>query len=80
MTCPLLLVQAGLPQPPGPTADWFADLTARFAQGLSQELAQLARNRPTIAVTQIDTGHPMVLQAPETVAALITAFVRGLPG
>ncbi|MYT33914.1 MULTISPECIES: alpha/beta hydrolase [unclassified Streptomyces] len=80
VACPLLLVQAGRPQPPGPTAGWFADLTARFARGLGQELAELSRNRPTITVAQIDAGHPMVLQAPQAVATLITRFVRGLPG
>lgn len=78
--CPLLLVQAGRPQPPSPAMEWFDDLSARFARGLSAELAELSRNRPTITVTQIDASHPMVLEAPEAVAALIARFVRGLPG
>lgn len=60
--------------------EWFDDLSARFARGLSAELAELSRNRPTITVTQIDASHPMVLEAPEAVAALIARFVRGLPG
>ncbi|MGG2464637.1 hypothetical protein ACO0M4_33590 [Streptomyces sp. RGM 3693] len=80
VACPLLLLQAGCPQPPGPTANWFADLTVGFARGLSHELAELSRTRPTITVAQVDAGHPMVLQAPEAVAMLITGFVRGLPG
>ncbi len=78
--CPLLLVQAGRPQPSSPAMEWFDDLSARFAQGLSAELAELSRSQPTITVTQIDAAHPMVLEAPEAVAALISDFVRGLPG
>ncbi|MFD9412102.1 alpha/beta fold hydrolase [Streptomyces sp. NPDC059989] len=77
--CPLLLVQAGQLAPSSPAMEWFADLSARFARGLSAELAELARNRPTITVTQIDASHPMVLEAPEAVATLIAGFVRGLP-
>ncbi|MEV6671905.1 alpha/beta hydrolase [Streptomyces sp. NPDC051162] len=80
VTCPLLLVQAGRPQPPGPVAQWFADLSVRFAQGLSAELAELSHNRPTITFARIDAGHPMTLEAPEAVAALVAGFVRGLPG
>ncbi|WP_262704356.1 MULTISPECIES: alpha/beta fold hydrolase [Streptomyces] len=77
---PLLLVQAGRPQPPTPTMEWFDDFLARFAQGLSAELDGLSRTRPSITVTGIDATHAMVLEAPEAVAALIAGFVRGLPG
>ncbi|MGG2460197.1 alpha/beta fold hydrolase [Streptomyces sp. RGM 3693] len=77
---PLLLVQAGRPEPPRRSMEWFDDLSARFARGLCAELAELSRNRPTITVAQIDAGHPMTLEAPEAVATLIAGFVRGLSG
>lgn len=79
VTCPLLLVQAGRPEPPRPSMAWFDDLSARFARGLAAELAELSRSRATVTVARIDAGHPMVLEAPDAVAALIAGFVRGLP-
>ncbi|WP_413806374.1 alpha/beta fold hydrolase [Streptomyces sp. OE57] len=78
--CPLLLVQAGRPQPPTPAMEWFDDFLARFARGLSAELDGLSRIRPSITVTGIDATHAMVLEAPEAVATLIAGFVRELPG
>ncbi|MFF8233934.1 alpha/beta fold hydrolase [Streptomyces caelestis] len=77
--CPLLLVQAGRRIPPAPGMEWFADFSTRFAQGVSDELAALTRNRPTITVNSIDATHPMNLEAPEAVATLVADFVRGLP-
>lgn len=77
VTCPLLLVQAGR-QPPR-SADWLDDLFTSFARGLAAELAALARNRDSVTVAQIDATHEMVLGTPDAVAALIAAFVRGLP-
>jgi pimeloyl-ACP methyl ester carboxylesterase len=79
LDCPLLLVQAGRRLPPAPGTEWFGEFNARFAQGVSDELAALARTRPTITVNRIDATHPMVLETPETVAALVAGFVRGLP-
>lgn len=79
VTCPLLLVQAGRPEPSRPSMEWFDDLSARFARGLAAELAELSHNRATVTVARIDAGHAMPLEAPDAVAALIAGFVRGLP-
>ncbi|MEV2216151.1 alpha/beta fold hydrolase [Streptomyces sp. NPDC050997] len=76
---PLLLVQAGRRPSPAPGMEWFADFSARFAQGVSDELAALSRTRPTISVDRIDATHPMNLETPEAVATLVAGFVRGLP-
>ncbi|MFE9557288.1 alpha/beta fold hydrolase [Streptomyces sp. NPDC006703] len=78
--CPLLLVQAGRRLPSAPGMEWFGEFNARFAQGVSDELAALSRTRSTIGVERIDATHIMNLETPETVAALVTGFVRGLPG
>lgn len=75
---PVLLVQAGRQLPPAPGMEWFGGFSARFAQGVSDELASLARDRPTISVNRIDAAHPMNLQTPEAVATLVAGFVRGL--
>ncbi|MFJ6760854.1 alpha/beta fold hydrolase [Streptomyces sp. NPDC091273] len=77
---PLLVVQAGRQLPPAPGMEWFAEFSARFARGVSEELAALSSTRPTIGVDRIDATHLMNLEAPEAVAALVAAFVRGLPG
>ncbi|MFD3502969.1 alpha/beta fold hydrolase [Streptomyces sp. NPDC058678] len=77
--CPLLLIQAGRRLPPAPGMEWFGDFSARFAHGVSDELAALSRTRPTISVNQVDATHLMHLETPEAVATLITGFVRGLP-
>ncbi|GHG74896.1 alpha/beta fold hydrolase [Streptomyces griseocarneus] len=76
---PLLLVQAGRQLPPAPGMEWFGEFNARFARGVSDELAALSRTRPTITVNRIDATHLMNLEAPEAVATLVTGFVRGLP-
>ncbi|MFJ3728000.1 alpha/beta fold hydrolase [Streptomyces sp. NPDC090045] len=76
---PLLVVQAGRQLPPAPGMEWFAEFSARFAQGVSEELSGLAGTRPTIAVNRIDATHLMNLETPEAVAALVAGFVRGLP-
>ncbi|MEU6773180.1 alpha/beta hydrolase [Streptomyces sp. NPDC046759] len=78
--CPLLLVQAGRRQPPAPGTEWFDEFSARFAQVVSGELAALSGTRPTIHVSRIDAGHPMILETPEAVATLVAEFVRELPG
>ncbi|WP_305779178.1 alpha/beta fold hydrolase [Nocardia nova] len=77
VTCPLLLVQAGR-QPPRSTK-WLDDLFASFARGLAAELAAFVRDRATVTVARIDATHEMVLETPESVAALIARFVRELP-
>ncbi|MEV8524238.1 alpha/beta hydrolase [Streptomyces sp. NPDC052000] len=77
--CPLLLVQAGRRLPSAPGMEWFGEFNARFAQGVSDELAALSRTRSTISVERIDATHIMNLEAPETVATLVTGFDRGLP-
>ncbi|MEV5951224.1 alpha/beta hydrolase [Streptomyces sp. NPDC051993] len=77
--CPLLLVQAGRRLPSAPGMEWFGEFNARFAQGVSDELAALSRTRSTISVERVDATHIMNLETPETVAALVTGFVRGLP-
>ncbi|MDC0767500.1 alpha/beta fold hydrolase [Streptomyces sp. HD] len=76
---PLLLVQAGRRLPTAPGMEWFDEFSARFAQGVSDELAELSRTRPTIGVSRIDATHIMNMEAPEAVATLVTEFVRGLP-
>jgi pimeloyl-ACP methyl ester carboxylesterase len=76
---PLLLVQAGRRLPPAPGMEWFDEFSARFARGVSDELAALSRTRPTIGVNRIDATHPMILETPEAVATLVAGFVRGLP-
>lgn len=76
--CPLLLVQAGRRLPPAPGMEWFDDVSTRFAQEVSDDLAALSRTRPTITVNRIDATHPMNLEAPEAVATLVADFVRGL--
>jgi pimeloyl-ACP methyl ester carboxylesterase len=76
--CPLLLVQAGRRLPPAPGMEWFDDFSSRFAQEVSDELAALSRTRPTVTVTTIDATHPMNLEAPEAVAALVADFVGRL--
>ncbi|MFE3521337.1 alpha/beta fold hydrolase [Streptomyces sp. NPDC059161] len=77
--CPLLLVQAGRRPPSAPGMEWFGEFNARFAQGVSDELAALSRTRSTIGVERIDATHIMNLETPEAVATLVTGFVRGLP-
>ncbi|WP_328786466.1 MULTISPECIES: alpha/beta fold hydrolase [unclassified Streptomyces] len=77
---PLLLVQAGRQLPPAPGMEWFGEFSARFAQGVSEELATLTRTRPTITVNRIDATHLMNMETPEAVATLVAGFVRGLPG
>ncbi|MEU9305529.1 alpha/beta hydrolase [Streptomyces sp. NPDC048269] len=77
--CPVLLVQAGRRPPPAPGMEWFGEFSARFARGVSEELAALSHTRPTISVDRIDATHPMNLEAPEMVATLVAGFVRGLP-
>lgn len=77
--CPLLLVQAGRRLPPAPGMEWFDDFSARFAQGVSDELAALSRTRPTISVNRIYATHPMILETPEAVATLVAGFVQRLP-
>ncbi|WP_369777265.1 alpha/beta fold hydrolase [Streptomyces sp. R33] len=77
---PLLLVQAGRQLPPAPGMEWFGEFSARFAQGVSEELATLTRTRPTIIVNRIDATHLMNMETPEAVATLVAGFVRGLPG
>ncbi|WP_043262937.1 alpha/beta hydrolase [Streptomyces sp. CT34] len=77
--CPLLLVQAGKPDPL-PTPEWFDDLQVRFARGLSAELTELARVRPTVTFTSVDATHAMVQEVPEAVAELVSGFVHGLSG
>ncbi|KUN00098.1 hydrolase [Streptomyces yokosukanensis] len=76
---PLLVVQAGRQLPPAPGMEWFAEFSARLAARVSDELAALSRTRPTISVHRIDATHPMNMEAPEAVAALVAGFVRGLP-
>ncbi|WP_433859193.1 alpha/beta hydrolase [Streptomyces kronopolitis] len=76
---PLMLVQAGRRLPPAPGMEWFAEFNARFTHGVSDELATLARTRPTLGVDRIDATHATILEAPETVAGLVAGFVRGLP-
>jgi pimeloyl-ACP methyl ester carboxylesterase len=77
--CPLLLVEAGRRLPPAPGMEWFDEFSARFAQGVSEELAALSRTRPTISVNRIDATHLMNMETPEAVATLVAGFVRGLP-
>jgi pimeloyl-ACP methyl ester carboxylesterase len=77
---PLLLVQAGRQLPPAPGMEWFNEFNARFARGVSDELAALSRARPTISVNRVDATHLMILETPEAVATLVAEFVRGLPG
>ncbi|MFD7916904.1 alpha/beta fold hydrolase [Streptomyces sp. NPDC059752] len=77
---PLLLVQAGRQLPPAPGMEWFGEFRARFAQGVSEELATLTRTRPTITVNRIDATHLMNMETPEAVATGVAGFVRGLPG
>ncbi|WP_329144007.1 alpha/beta fold hydrolase [Streptomyces sp. NBC_01456] len=77
--CPLLLVQAGRRLPPAPGMEWFDEFSARFASGVSDELAALSRTQPTININRIDATHPMILETPEGVATLVAGFVRGLP-
>ncbi|NUP24840.1 MAG: alpha/beta hydrolase [Streptomyces sp.] len=77
--CPLLLVQAGRRLPTAPGMEWFDEFNARFAQGVSAELAELSRTRPAIGVSRIDATHIMNMEAPEAVARLVAEFVRGLP-
>lgn len=77
---PLLLVQAGRQLPSAPGMEWFGEFSARFAQGVSEELATLTRTRPTIIVNRIDATHLMNMETPEAVATLVAGFVRGLPG
>ncbi|MGW7087222.1 alpha/beta fold hydrolase [Streptomyces sp. NPDC054871] len=76
---PLLLVQAGRQLPPAPGMEWFAEFSARFAQGVSDELAVISRTRPTVRVHRIDATHLMNMEAPEAVAKLVAGFVQGLP-
>lgn len=76
---PLLLVQAGRQLPPAPGMEWFAEFSARFAQGVSDELAVISRARPTISVHRIDATHVMNMESPKAVATLVAEFVRGLP-
>ncbi|MEV6836960.1 alpha/beta fold hydrolase [Streptomyces sp. NPDC051133] len=76
---PLLLVQAGRRLPPAPGMEWFGDFSARFAREVADDLAVLSRRRAAIDVQRIDATHPMVLQTPEAVAALVAGFVRNLP-
>ncbi|WP_217169760.1 alpha/beta fold hydrolase [Streptomyces sp. AC512_CC834] len=76
---PLLLVQAGRRPPAPPGMEWFDEFSARFAREVSDELAALARTRPTLAVSRVDATHVMHMEAPEAVASLVTGFVRGLP-
>lgn len=77
---PLLLVQAGRRLSPAPGMEWFDEFTARFARGVSDELAALSRTRPGVSVSEIDATHPMNMETPEAVATLVAGFVRGLPG
>ncbi|WP_128429869.1 alpha/beta fold hydrolase [Streptomyces cyaneus] len=77
--CPLLLVQAGRRLPTVPGLEWFDEFNARFARGVSEELAALSRTRPTISVNRIDATHLMTMETPEAVATLVSGFVRGLP-
>ncbi|MEV6394528.1 alpha/beta hydrolase [Streptomyces sp. NPDC051907] len=77
---PLLLVQAGRRLPPAPGMEWFSEFSARFAQGVSDDLDTLSRTRPTISVHRIDATHLMILETPEGVATRVAEFVRGLPG
>jgi pimeloyl-ACP methyl ester carboxylesterase len=76
---PLLLVQAGRQLPPAPGMEWFGDFSARFAQGVLEELALLSSARPTVSVNRIDATHLMNMETPEAVATLVAGFVRGLP-
>ncbi|TPQ22670.1 alpha/beta fold hydrolase [Streptomyces sporangiiformans] len=78
--CPLLLVQAGRRLPPAPGMEWFDEFSARFAQGVSEELAAVSRTRPTISVNRIDATHLMNMETPEAAATLVAGFVGGLPG
>ncbi|MDX3536506.1 alpha/beta hydrolase [Streptomyces sp. MB09-01] len=77
---PLLIVQAGRQLPSAPGLEWFGEFSARFARGVTEELAALSGTRPTISVDRIDATHLMNLETPQAVAALVAAFVRGLPG
>ncbi|MEV1021021.1 alpha/beta hydrolase [Streptomyces sp. NPDC050264] len=74
---PLLLIQAGRQPSPAPGTEWFAEFGARFARGVSEQLAALSRARRSIRVQRIDATHVMHMESPETVAALVTEFVRG---
>jgi pimeloyl-ACP methyl ester carboxylesterase len=76
---PLLLVQAGRQLPPAPGMEWFGEFSARFAQGVSEELAAFSPARPTVSVSRIDATHLMNMESPEAVATLVAGFVRGLP-
>ncbi|WP_369166883.1 alpha/beta fold hydrolase [Streptomyces sp. R28] len=75
---PLLLVQAGRRMSPAPGMEWFDDFIARFARGVSDQLAGLARTRPTVSVNQIDATHAMTVETPQAVATLLAGYVRGL--
>ena len=75
---PLLVVQAGRRLPPAPGMEWFAEFSTRFAQGVSDELAELTRTRPTITVDRIEAAHPMHMETPAAVATVVADFVRGL--
>ncbi len=77
---PLLLVQAGRQLPPVPGMEWFDDFRSRFAREVADELSALSRTRPTVSVERIDATHPMTMETPEAVAAVVAGFVRGLPG
>ncbi|MGW8379905.1 alpha/beta hydrolase [Streptomyces sp. ODS28] len=77
---PLLVVQAGRRPPSVQGMEWFEDFTDRFAREVADELAVVARTRPTVETERIDATHPMIMEAPEAVAKLVTEFVRGLPG
>ncbi|SED54886.1 Pimeloyl-ACP methyl ester carboxylesterase [Streptomyces sp. 2224.1] len=77
---PLLLVQAGRQLPPAPGMEWFDEFTSRFAREVADELDAVSRTRPTVSVDRIDATHPMTMETPEAVAAVVAGFVRGLPG
>ncbi|MEU5999325.1 alpha/beta hydrolase [Streptomyces sp. NPDC047197] len=76
---PLLVVQAGRRPSPPPGLEWFGEFSARFAQGVSDELTALARTRPMVGVHRINATHIMHMETPDAVATLIGAFARGLP-
>ncbi|WP_447034995.1 alpha/beta fold hydrolase [Streptomyces sp. DSM 118878] len=76
---PLLLARADRRLPSAPGMEWFSEFNTRFAQEVRDELAVLARTRPTVTVAGVEATHIMHMEAPDAVATLVTEYVRGLP-
>ncbi len=76
--CPLLVVRARRPQPPVPGMEWFDELLAAYAKGLTEDLALLTDRRQQVRVEDIDATHAMLLEEPGAVAALVRGFVAGV--